>query len=171
MAHTASISSRGVGPTEMTNDPRFRRRIERLVLISAAALGVITLLVVWAANTGWVATGLMLAGWVTMPTLLAASLSRPHLRYLLAVPATIVSASLLVVAIGLDGSAWARAGWWSMAAGVLAGGALGAWFWYRWVPVPRPFDEPFSRGRWALIAVHAGLVIAGGAVVALAEVF
>lgn len=170
MAHNASISHGRALPIEMTDDPRFRRRIERLVLVSALALGLITLLVLGVPDTGWVPTGLIVGGWVTMPALLAASLAKPRMRYLLAIPAAMVSTSLLIVTVAADLSGWARLGWWLMTAGVLAGGTLGMWFWYRWVAVPQRLDEPFSAGRWALIAVHAGLVIAGGVVVAFAEI-
>ena len=170
MASHPSISPVEALPIEMTNDPRFRRRIARLVLISAVALGLMTLLVVSTTDAGWLATWLMIAGWVAMPTLLAASLARPSLRFLLAIPAAAVSASLLIVATGHEGSVWVRIGWWLMTSGVLFGGTLGTWFWYRWAPVPHRLNEAFSPGRWVLIAVHAGLIVAGGATVTLVDV-
>jgi hypothetical protein len=46
-------------------------------------------------------------------------------------------------------------------AGVLLGGVLGLWFWYRLLPVPAALDDPFSRGRWTLIAVHVSLIVVG----------
>jgi hypothetical protein len=48
-----------------------------------------------------------------------------------------------------------------MTAGVLFGGMLGVWFWFRWLPVPRGLHEPFSRARWGLIGVHVSLIVAG----------
>ncbi|MEA2002106.1 MAG: hypothetical protein U9N84_09525 [Actinomycetota bacterium] len=166
---SSSMSSFSAEPIslEMTTDPGFLRRIKRLILVSSVALGLICLLVLSTADVGWVPTSLIIGGWVSMPVLLAGSLSRPELRYLLTVPAGLVSVALFVVALGFDGSGSARLGWWAMTAGVLTGATLGAWFWYRWVPVPQALDEPFSRGRWALIAVHAGLVVVGGALVVL----
>ena len=154
---------------EMSSDPDIARRIKRLIAISAVALGLIFLLICTAAEAGPGPTGLMIGGWATMPILLAGSLSSPRWRYLLAIPAGLVSASLLIVALGFEGSITARIGWWMMTAGVLEGGTLGGWFWYRWVPVPRPFDQPFSAGRWVLVALHAALVVTGGAFVAIGE--
>lgn len=46
-------------------------------------------------------------------------------------------------------------------AGVLMGGVLGLWFWFRLVPVPRFLDDPFSPGRWALVTAHIILIVAG----------
>ncbi len=160
------------GPTslEMTTDPRFLRRIKRLILVSAVALGFICLLVLSTEEVGWVPAGLIIGGWVSMPVLLACSLWWPQWRYLLTVPAGMVSTSLFVVALESDGSGSARLGWWLMTAGVLAGATLGTWFWYRWVPVPKNLDEPFSSGRWVLIGVHAGLILIGSGLVVLGEI-
>src|SRR4030067_37302 len=44
---------------------------------------------------------------------------------------------------------------------ILLGATLGACFWYRGLPVPRTLDNPFSPGRWALIALHVSGVVAG----------
>lgn len=156
---------------EMTSDPQFARRIKRLVAVSGVALGGILLLQVATTDAGWVAVGLMIGGWVAMPSVLTGSLAKPQWRYLLAAPATMVSSSLIVTAVGFDGSNSARLGWWLIVAGVLFGGTLGTWFWYRWMPVPRIFDEPFSAGRWALVAAHAGLVVLGALLVVFAELF
>lgn len=169
MTDTTLMRSRSSGPIEMTTDPTFSRRIRRLILVSLVALGLISVLAVTSGYTGWAAIALLVGGWVTMPSLLARSLVRPQWRYLLAVPASAVSAGLVIIAAGFDGSAAARFGWWLMAAGVLTGGTLGGWFWYRWGPVPASLDEPFSTGRWVLVAVHAGLVVAGGLLVAFSE--
>jgi len=154
----------------MSSDPRFMKRMKRLIVVSAVALGLICLLVYTTSDAGWGAIGLMIAGWVSMPTLLAGGLARPKWRYLLVVPAGLVSTSLVIVAVGFDGSAVAKLGWWLMTAGVLVGGTLGGWFWYRWMPVPPMLEEPFSSGRWTLIAIHAGLVVTGGVFVLYGEV-
>jgi hypothetical protein len=53
-----------------------------------------------------------------------------------------------------------------MTAGVLFGGVLGIWFWMRLLPVPPALDDPFSRGRWAMIAIHIALIVAGLALAA-----
>jgi hypothetical protein len=153
----------------MTIDPSFARRLKRLIAVSAVALGLIFLLAYNTSGAGWISYGLLIGGWVSMPILLARSLERPMWRYLLAIPAGLVSSGLVIVAFGFDGSSVAQIGWWSMTAGVLLGGTLGGWFWYRWMPVPRILDQPFSTGRWALIAVHAGLIVAGGALVLFGE--
>ncbi|HLF61000.1 MAG TPA: hypothetical protein VI980_07485 [Acidimicrobiia bacterium] len=156
-------------PTEMSFDHRFQGRLKRLILVSSVALGLIFLLAASTTDAGWTATGLLLGGWVLMPTLLYAGLGRPRFRYLLTVPAAMVSAGLLLVAVGLEGPPMAVAGWWLITAGVMLGGSLGAWFWYRLLPVPRRLDDPFSAGRWALISVHVGLVVIGAALVLLGQ--
>ena len=153
----------------MTTDPSFARRLKRLIGVSTVALGLIFLLAYNTSEAGWISYGLLIGGWVSMPTLLARSVDQPMWRYLLAIPTGLVSSGLVIVALGFDGSSVAQIGWWSVTAGVLLGGTLGGWFWYRWVPVPRMLDQPFSTGRWVLIAVHAGLIVAGGALVFLGE--
>ena len=64
----------------------------------------------------------------------------------------------------------ARAGWVLITTGVFLGGILGAWFWFRWLPVPAALADPFSRGRWALIAIHVCLIVFGLALVGLSAV-
>ncbi len=150
---------------EMTSNARFAGRIRRLIAVSSVALGVISLLALTTTDVAWGVVALLVAGWITMPTVLAASLKRPRLRYLLTVPATLASVGLLVTAATYDGSALAALGWWLMAAGVWLGAALGAWFWFRWFPVPAPLDYPFSTARWSLIALHTALIVSGGACV------
>jgi hypothetical protein len=44
---------------------------------------------------------------------------------------------------------------------------LGAWFWFRWLPVPRSLHNPFAPGRWVLIGVHVGMIIVGIGLVGL----
>jgi hypothetical protein len=59
----------------------------------------------------------------------------------------------------------ARAGWVLVTAGILLGGVLGGWFWFRWLPVPASLDAPFAPGRWVLVAVHVSMIVAGLALV------
>lgn len=169
MASTERFHPRDRHPVEMTTDPGFTARIRRLIGVSIVALGSITLLVFVVADAGWLPTALLISAWVLMPALLAYSLSKPVWRYLLALPAVAASVALLLVAIESTGPSWAWAGWWMMTIGVLSGGSLGTWFWYRWLPVPRPLDEPFSRGRWVLVSIHAGLIATGWLLVFFAE--
>jgi len=147
--------NRGV---ELTADAGFQRRIRRLVALSAVALG----LMMWfAARDGaqwWVLT-LIGVGWILMPTFLALSLSNPGMRYFLIIPATTVSLGLIAMTMATEDTN--RVGWMLMTLGVLSGGTFGIWFWYRWVPVPRMFDDPFGWPRLALIAVHLGLILCG----------
>ncbi len=149
------------GGVELTRHPGFGRRIRRLVRISAVALGIIWALVMLLADTSNAAPLLVGAGWLTMPTLLAVSLKQPAARYLLIIPAALVAAGLGVVVATNRASATEALGWWLLLAGVLLGASLGAWFWYRWLPVPTAFHQPFSPGRWALITVHAGAILLG----------
>ena len=155
---------------EMASGARFAARISRLSAVSTVALGVISLLALTTTDVGWGAIALLVGGWITMPTVLAASLKRPRLRYLLTVPASLASLGLLVTALTYEGSGLAALGWWLMAVGVWLGAALGAWFWFRWAPVPAVLDDPFSKARWTLIVVHIALIVSGGAFVAAAAV-
>jgi hypothetical protein len=109
------------------------------------------------------------AGWALMPLILFASLRLPVLRYALVVPASLVGIGLLsVVARWLPASALAATGWVLVTAGVLLGGMLGTWFWFRLVPVPVALDDPFSPGRRLLIKVHVALIVTGLALAAMA---
>jgi hypothetical protein len=108
-------------------------------------------------------------GWLTMPTILVASLARPRLRYVLVVPSTLVGTGLLAIsAAWLPANVIAAAGWLLMTVGILLGGLLGIWFWFRVVPVPDVLDDPFSPGRMALIRVHIALIVVGLSLAALA---
>lgn len=151
---------------ELSADPRFAGRVRRLVVVSTIALGVVAGLA--AAKTDappWV-LAMLAAGWVTMPVILSASLRRPSLRYWLVVPAGLVSLGLISLCIGwLPEDPAAAVGWVLVAAGILLGGTLGSWFWYRLLPVPAAMEPPFSFPRLALIAVHSGLVVVGLALV------
>lgn len=150
---------------EMSTDPRFRRRLRRLVVVSAVMLGWLTLLALLATEAEPTTIWLLAVGWVLMPTVLYASLDRPRLRYLLALPASLVAVGLVFVATGDLTSPVATLGWWSITAGILLGGGLGMWLWYRWMPVPSALDDPFSPGRIALIAGHVSLILVGVALV------
>lgn len=166
-----ATSTRSRTPIEMTNDAAFSRRVRRLVVISLVALGAIWALALATTEAPLVADLLLAAGWIGMPTLLLASLERPRLRFLLTAPAISVTVGLVMVALQSGMEGLALAGWWLTSAGVGVGGALGTWFWFRWIPVPRELDQPFSSGRWALIGLHAALVVAGIALVVAVEFF
>jgi hypothetical protein len=157
------------GP-ELSDDVRFARRVRRLVAVSAVALGAIWLL--WATTletSPLVGVGL-LSGWLLMPSILWLSLGRSLLRYLLVVPASLVTVSLLSICVSsLPSDLLARIGWLLVTSGILLGGTLGTWLWYRWIPVPSALSDPFSPSRWLLIGVHVGLISIGIAAITLAE--
>ncbi len=151
-------------PLELTADPRMQRRVQRLTVVSLVALGAIAVLAALG-GASWFITGLLVAGWVLMPSVLAWSLARPMARYLLVVPATLVSLALLALSLGwAQGASGTQVGWLLITAGVLLGGTLGLWTWYRVLPVPPALDDPVAPGRWALIGVHVALVLVGLAV-------
>jgi hypothetical protein len=103
-----------------------------------------------------------------MPSILALSLSRPRLRYALIVPSLLVTLALLTISLVVPpGSVIQRVGWALMTGGVLLGGSLGVWFWFRWLPVPSFLVDPFSRMRWGLIGLHVCLIVIGIALVGL----
>lgn len=141
----------------------------RLAATSIVALGLI-----WGLATATLdvpaAIGAVLAlGWFLMPAVLLWSLAAAGARYVLAVPATLVTVGLLAICLGwLPGSPIAAAGWVLITAGVALGALLGLWFWYRVAPVPTALDDPYARGRWALIGVHVGLIVVGWALAATA---
>lgn len=152
-------------PSEMSTDGRFRRRLRRLIVVSAVMLGSITLVAALSTDATPITIGLLTAGWLLMPTLLYAGLDRPRLRYSLMLPATLVSVGLIAVATGAESGSMAATGWWLVTSGVLFGGGLGSWFWYRWMPVPDGLDDPFSPGRITLIGIHVALIVIGLALV------
>ncbi len=156
-----------VVPLELSVDTRFRRRVVRLSMVSSVALGVLLWLVVATLDTDAVIVGAFLAGWVLMPGTLVASMARPKLRYGLIVPASFISIGLFAVVAGwLPADPVAATGWILLLVGVVLGGGLGLWFWYRLLPVPSALDDPFARGRWGLVAVHVGCVVLGAALAA-----
>jgi hypothetical protein len=146
----------------MTSDPRFASRVVRLAGISVVALAAIFLQWAW---TGTGSATILIAlgvGWILMPTLLMLSMRWPEIRYGVVVPAAAVSLALVAICLwNLPPSPIARSGWLVISSGVLLGSLLGAWFWLRWLPVPRKLDDAYSPGRWMLIAVHAGLIVSG----------
>ena len=159
----------GQTSVEMTRDSRFGVRVIRLASTSVVALGLI-----WGFQFATLQTpafvGICLAaGWVLMPVLLVASLRWPLVRYGLAIPSTLVGVSLVAICLTALPTEWgaARIGWLMTTAGVLMGGALGLWFWFRLAPVPRFLDDPFSPGRWTLVAAHIVLIVAGLALIGL----
>jgi hypothetical protein len=103
-----------------------------------------------------------------MPATLFASLLVPALRRWLIVPATLITAPVVAIGVGwLPGRPAADLGWALIAGGLLLGGVLGGWFWFRWAPVPVVCADPFGGVRWGLIAVHVGLICVGLALAAL----
>jgi hypothetical protein len=143
---------------ELTGDRLFTSRVRRLVAISAVALGVIWGLALAEEASTWILV-LLAVGWIAMPTILAASLSRPALRYALVVPAGAVSIGL--IGMVMTAPEETAAGWLLITAGILLGGFLGVWFWFRWLPVPRILDDPFGWSRVALVGLHLALVLVG----------
>lgn len=138
------------------DDPGYvvmRRRILRLAAVSSVALGVL----LWLARDGGATVRVSLvAGWATMPVVLVASLRLPRLKYLLAVPATLVSLPVTWLAVREPSPGWTLA-----AVGLQLGGAMGAWFWFRWAPIPGRLKDPDGLARRTLIAVHVTAVVAG----------
>lgn len=147
---------------ELTPDRLFTHRIRRLVAISSVALGVIWGLAFAEGATTWILV-LLGVGWVSMPTILAASLRRPFLRYALVVPAGTVSFGLIGMVMAAPQET--VTGWLIIAAGILLGGFLGVWFWFRWLPVPRMLDDPFGWPRVTLVGLHLALILVGAALV------
>ena len=153
----------GRASVEMTRDIRFGIRVIRLAATSVVALGLIWGLQFATLNTPALVGICLAAGWALMPVLLVASLRWPVARYGLALPSTLIGVGLVAIcltALPQDSDA-ALVGWLMTTAGVLMGGALGLWFWFRLAPVPRFLNDPFSPGRWTLVAVHVVLIVVG----------
>ena len=141
---------------------RMARRIRRLTLVSAIALGII-----WWLSTGTtyaaMPTRLALAlGWLVMPTVLLARLRLPRARLGLALPSTLVTVALAAISIAAwrDGSATAP-GWSLLLLGITLGDLLGGWLWFGVLPVPPGLRDLGSVARWLLILAHVGPLVAG----------
>ncbi|MDQ3780086.1 MAG: hypothetical protein M3354_06035 [Chloroflexota bacterium] len=146
----------------MRSDPRFDGRIRRLAATSVVALGLIWLLAELTLDAHPAIGATLAGGWVLMPAVLWLSLGRPALRYGLAVPSTLVTVGLAAICVtALPADAAVRAGWQLVTAGILCGGLLGIWFWFRWLPVPAALHEPFALGRSLLIGIHVALIVVG----------
>lgn len=153
-------------PVELTDDSGFARRIIRLAITSCVALGLVWWLAITTLDAHPVIGISLAAGWLLMPSLLLLSLRRPRLRYTLMLPSSLVGLPLLAISAGsLATEPVARVGWLFLSSGILLGGALGIWFWFRWLPVPKFLHDPFSRGRWLLVGLHIALVVGGLALV------
>jgi hypothetical protein len=132
------------------------------------ALGVIWGLAVWTTDAPPMVDVALLLGWVLMPTILAISLDRPAWRYGLVLPASLVGIGLLAISIAWrPESEVAGTGWLLITGGVVLGGWLGLWLWYRMAPVPVQLDDPFAPGRLALIRAHVALIVVGIALAAV----
>lgn len=163
---TSVLADTGI---EMSADPLFLPRVRRLAKVSAVALGIIWFLAITTTEPhGGAIDWALLGGWVLMPTVLWASLRRPQMRPFVFLPSALVTVGLLFLCLtALPDDTAVRWGWLLITGGILFGGVLGGWFWFRWLPVPTSLDAPFSPGRWALIGVHVSMIVAGMALVAL----
>jgi hypothetical protein len=156
-------------PIELSADRRFAGRVRRLALTSVVALGIIWALAGRTLEIPPLIRAGLAAGWLLMPATLVASLVEPRWRYALVVPASLIGLSLVAISVAwLPPSPLAAAGWLLITCGVLLGGVLGTWFWYRLAPVPKPLDDPFSPGRLGLIRAHVLLIVTGLLLVAVA---
>jgi len=155
-------------PVELTADRRITRRVKRLTVVSAIALGLIWGLAVETVDAPPLADAALAGGWLLMPTVLVASLAWPRLRYGLILPSGLVTGALLAIDLGsLPADPVAALGWLSVTAGVLLGGLMGLWFWFRVAPVPGALDDPAAPARWSLIALHVALIVLGLVLAAL----
>ena len=166
MAYTLAFLY-GRRSVEMTRDPRFGVRVIRLAATSVVALGLIWGFQLATLNTPALVGICLAVGWALMPVLLIASLRWPVARYGLALPSTLVGVGLVAICLTALPPEWgaARVGWLMTTSGVLVGGALGLWFWFRLAPVPRFLDDPFSPGRWLLVGIHIVLIVVGLALI------
>lgn len=149
-------------PPELSDDPRFARRVKRLIVVASTMLAVIWVLAATTTDAPQPLVAVLAAGWVSQTAVLWYSLRRPRARYGLVVPSTLVCGGLLTLLLWWrPDDSLAAAGWVTTTTGILLGATLGAWLWFRWAPVPGPLRDPFAPGRWTLVGVHAGLVGAG----------
>ncbi len=154
---------------EMSDDPHFLPRIRRLAAVSSVALGLIWFLAIRTTEPHSSAIdGALFAGWILMPTVLWASIRRPEIRPTVFLPSALVTVGLIALCLmSLPSNSAVRAGWILITAGILFGGVLGGWFWFRWFPVPASLDDPFGSGRWTLVGLHIAMIVAGLVLVAL----
>lgn len=158
-------------PVELTADPRVTARVKRLTVVSAVVLGLISSLAIATLQLPPLVSLALLLGWILMPVALVASLWTLSARYWLVLPSTLVSLGLLAISFAwLPTEPAAATGWLLITAGVLLGGAMGAWLWFRVLPVPGVLDDPVGAPRWLLITVHVALVVFGLALVIAAQV-
>lgn len=160
-----TLFSQRVPGVELTHDRTFEARVRRLSVVSLVALGTITWLAI-RDNASTAVILLLIAGWISMPTVLRASLRRPGLRYALSVPAVLFAGGLTVFSTSLpDLAATSAAGWWTITVSLWFGAMLGMWLWFRWLPVPTRLIDPFALGRLTLVTAHIGGVLIGIALV------
>ena len=142
-------------------------RSVRLAVVSSFALGVIWLLARDSDAGTSAISACLLAGWLAMPLLLGLSVWRPALRPAVLLPSTLVTLGLAALVAG----SWQLGGsgpWLLLLAGILLGDLLGAWFWFRLLPVPASMLAPNAPTRLALIVLHVALVM-GGIILLLME--
>jgi hypothetical protein len=149
-------------PIELSADPRFARRVQRLGSVSLIAPGLIW----WVAATRLALPQALLiallAGWWLMPAVLFGSIPLPSIRPLLIVPASLITVPVLAIVVGqYPGQPIAGLGWILIAVGLLLGCVSGGWFWFCWAPVPNALDDPFTPERWRLIVIHVALICSG----------
>lgn len=155
----------------MSSDPIFARRVVRLAITSGFVLAFLWFLSATTLDAHPFISGGLAGGWLLMPSILGLSLRWPRLRYALIAPSLLVTLALVgICTTALPEDAIASTGWLLVTSGVLMGGVFGIWFWFRWMPVPSWLVDPFSRGRWILIALHVWLIAAGLALVSLPAV-
>jgi hypothetical protein len=149
-------------PVELTGEPRIVRRVRRLAGTSIVALGLVWALARTALHVPPAVDVLLLSGWILMPSILVWSLFDSRVRYLLVLPALLVTVGLATICLSwLPAAPVAAAGWVLLTLGIALGGGLGLWLWYRLLPVPAWLDDPYAPGRWALIGIHVALVVTG----------
>jgi len=149
-------------PIELSADRRFAGRVRRLAATAVVALGIIWALAVTTLDAPPLVGMALAGGWLLMPTILFASLTWPAARYALVVPSSLVGLALLSITWAwLPDHPLAAAGWVMVTAGILLGGWMGLWLWYRLLPVPRQLDDPFSPARLSLIGLHVALIVMG----------
>jgi predicted RecA/RadA family phage recombinase len=157
-----SGASRRIPPVELSTDERFGGRVRRLAATSVVALGLIFGVAVLTLDAPLTVDAMLLGGWISMPAVLAASLPRPSLRYLLVAPATLVTGGLAAISVAwLPANPLAAVGWVSITVGVALGNLMGAWFWFRTFPVPAALDGPFAPARLRVIRIHVTLIVIG----------